>query len=103
MLDEATANVDVETDAKIQRTIREEFAGRTMLIVAHRLETISDCDLIVELADGKVLQIVDQRIALANDRELRVSKDFTHRSEHKAQIDPTLLVEAQSSPPVLLT
>jgi ABC-type multidrug transport system fused ATPase/permease subunit len=42
MQDEPTSNVDVETDAKVQRTIQTEFASSTLLCIAHRLNTIGN-------------------------------------------------------------
>ncbi|KAH7027455.1 P-loop containing nucleoside triphosphate hydrolase protein [Microdochium trichocladiopsis] len=56
VLDEATSAVDMNTDALIQRSIREEFGGSTLLVIAHRLSTIADFDRILVLSDGKVAE-----------------------------------------------
>ncbi|KAM7270988.1 hypothetical protein ACFE04_030202 [Oxalis oulophora] len=66
VLDEATAAVDVRTDALIQKTIREEFKSCTMLIIAHRLNTIIDCDRIILLDSGKVLEYNTPEELLSN-------------------------------------
>ena len=58
ILDEATASVDLETDRMIQRVLRQELVGVTQLIIAHRLNTVEDCDVIIELQNG---QLVSQR------------------------------------------
>ncbi|TVY41910.1 ATP-dependent bile acid permease, partial [Lachnellula cervina] len=54
VLDEATSAVDMETDALIQRSIREEFGDSTLVVIAHRLSTIVDFDKILVLGEGRV-------------------------------------------------
>ncbi|KAM9900257.1 hypothetical protein OXX69_009148, partial [Metschnikowia pulcherrima] len=56
VLDEATAAVDVETDRVLQQTIRSEFKDRTILTIAHRLNTIMDSDRIVVLEQGQIAE-----------------------------------------------
>ncbi|EEF35769.1 ABC transporter C family member 12 [Ricinus communis] len=68
VLDEATAAVDVRTDALIQKTIREEFKSCTMLVIAHRLNTIIDCDRILVLDAGRVLEHATPEELLSNER-----------------------------------
>lgn len=57
ILDEASANLDLTSDALVQATIREAFADATVITIAHRLATILDHDRIVVLSDGRVLEV----------------------------------------------
>ena len=56
VLDEATSALDSRTEAAIQATLRKARAGRSMLVVAHRLSTIADADLILVLRAGRIVE-----------------------------------------------
>ncbi|KAJ7717556.1 P-loop containing nucleoside triphosphate hydrolase protein [Mycena metata] len=56
VMDEATSSVDVETDTKIQATIRAEFSGSLLITVAHRLRTIVNYDRLLVLDKGRVVE-----------------------------------------------
>lgn len=66
VLDEATAAVDVETDKIIQETIRSAFKDRTIITIAHRLNTIMDSDRIIVLDAGRVSEFDTPKNLLKN-------------------------------------
>jgi len=68
VLDEATAAIDMNTDALIQERIREEFKDSTVLTIAHRLNTIMDYDRIIVLDGGKIKEFDSPR-ALMEDKQ----------------------------------
>ncbi len=56
ILDEATSSVDIGTERVIEAALRRLLAGRTAFVIAHRLSTIQGADLIVVLADGRIVE-----------------------------------------------
>lgn len=56
VLDEATANVDTETELRIQQALEKVMLGRTSIIIAHRLSTIEHCDRIVVMRRGRIVE-----------------------------------------------
>lgn len=56
ILDEATSSIDTRTEIKIQKAFLKMMQGRTSFIVAHRLSTIRDADVILVMKDGKIIE-----------------------------------------------
>ncbi len=56
VLDEATAHLDSESEYAVQRALDEALEGRTSLVIAHRLSTVRNADLILVIDDGRVVQ-----------------------------------------------
>ncbi len=71
IMDEATSSVDSEMDELMQRILRKEFEGRTLITVTHRLHTVLDFDQVVLLEKGRIIEI-------GNPRELLATKSSFH-------------------------
>lgn len=56
ILDEATSSIDTRTEVKVQKAFEELMEGRTSFIVAHRLSTIQEADLILVMKDGNIIE-----------------------------------------------
>ena len=56
ILDEATSSIDTRTELKIQNAFAKMMRGRTSFIVAHRLSTIKEADVIIAMKDGQIVE-----------------------------------------------
>lgn len=65
ILDEATSSIDTRTEMKIQSAFQTMMEGRTSFVVAHRLSTIREADVILYMQDGKVLEQGNHKELLA--------------------------------------
>lgn len=87
VLDEATSNVDHKTDELMQRIIREEFEGRTVIAVAHRLNTIMDFDRVAVLDQGQLCELDSPMALLARQSMFRSMWGERRRDEDSDNAD----------------
>lgn len=87
LLDEATSSVDYETDANIQRTLREDCIGCTVLTIAHRVNTIMDSDKILVMKDGKVAEYAPPQDLLNDSTSLFYDIVQHSQSEHSHSLE----------------
>ncbi|KAF7314389.1 ABC bile acid [Mycena kentingensis (nom. inval.)] len=94
LMDEATSSVDMETDAKIQQTIRDEFAGALLITVAHRLKTIIDYDRLVVLDHGRIVELDTPHRLL--QREDGVFKSMCLKSGSFTELEAAARLKAET-------
>ncbi|XP_018418340.1 PREDICTED: multidrug resistance-associated protein 5-like [Nanorana parkeri] len=70
LLDEATAAIDNETDVLIQKTISDAFCECTVLIIAHRLNTVFHCDRIMVMDHGEIVEFDKPSVLLSNEQSI---------------------------------
>ncbi|KAK6510125.1 hypothetical protein TWF481_004839 [Arthrobotrys musiformis] len=71
VLDEATSGVDKDTDEMMQKVIREEMKDKTVIAIAHRLQTIMDFDRVAVMEDGVVVEVGEPRALLKEDSKFK--------------------------------
>ena len=71
VLDEATAHLDSESEAAVQRALRETLTGRTSLVIAHRLSTVREADELLVVDGGRIVERGTHASLLAEQRPVR--------------------------------
>ena len=106
LLDEATSALDAESEAAVQLALTRLRAGRTTIIVAHRLSTVRDADLVVAMADGRAFEQGTHAELMAQDglyARLVRTQAFTGQVEAVGETPAEGQIGAGAEPAPLLT
>jgi len=98
VLDEATASLDLETDAVINRTVNQVFKDRTVVTIAHRLESIITSDRVLVMDAGKAIEL-GEPLKLLGDSESNFSKLVDQAGPRQRSKLYDLALEHQKSNP----
>ena len=93
MLDEATAHLDSESEAAVQSALRQTLAGRTSLVIAHRLSTVREADQLLVIDGGRIVERGTHASLLADNglyAELYRTQFADQESEEQAAGGPAL-------------
>jgi ATP-binding cassette subfamily C (CFTR/MRP) protein 1 len=98
VLDEATASVDFDTDALIQKAIRQQFKEVTVLTIAHRINTILDSDRVMVLDKGHLVEFDSPSVLLQNPNSFFYG--LVHKSKGMKSVTGSEIVEETVDEPV---
>lgn len=84
VLDEATSNMDPETEVLVQKTIADNFANCTLFIIAHKLQSVVDCNRILVMERGSIVEYADPLILVENENSY-FAKMLASDSSHHAK------------------
>jgi len=87
LLDEATSALDSRTEQDIQQAINRISQSRTTLMIAHRLSTVADADVILVLANGQVVEQGDHKTLLAQDGTYAAMWRWQQGNDENAAMD----------------
>lgn len=85
IMDEATASIDPQTEAKIQRTMKTVLSGKTAVIVAHRLTSVLEADQILFFKDGEIIDRGNHHELMQTSEEYQKLVELQMLSEDKSE------------------
>src|SRR5690606_38968391 len=87
ILDDATASVDMETEHRIQEALKALMKGRTTFIIAHRISSVKDADIIISLENGEIVERGTHHELLQQDGQYRRVYDVQFQDIFRAMKD----------------